>query len=64
MLRPEPRNASAGLVSVANHAGAAPKIIPVTSAKPKAKAKVKGKVVKKKAAKASKPAKKKKKGKR
>ena len=32
MLRADPRNASAGSVRVASHAGAAPKIIPVTSA--------------------------------
>ena len=38
MLRPEPRKASAGSVRVANHAGAAPKITPVTSASPNASA--------------------------
>src|SRR2546430_10378566 len=36
--RPHPRSASAGAVRVASHAGAAPKMIPVTSAKPKANA--------------------------
>src|SRR6185437_7747231 len=34
----EPRNASAGSVRVANHAGAAPKMIPFISASPKANA--------------------------
>ena len=38
MLRPAPCNASAGSVRVANHAGAAPKMIPVSSANPKANA--------------------------
>ena len=36
MLRPDPRRASAGSVRVANHAGAAPKMIPVSSANPNA----------------------------
>ena len=39
MLRPDPRNASAGSVRVANHAGAAPKMIPVSSANTNANAK-------------------------
>lgn len=34
--RPDPRSASAGSVRVANHAGAAPKIIPVSIDKAKA----------------------------
>ena len=36
--RPDPRSASAGSVRVASQAGVAPKMIPVTSAKPKANA--------------------------
>ena len=38
MLRPDPRSALTGSVRVANQAGAAPKITPVTSARPNANA--------------------------
>src|ERR1022692_1720342 len=38
--RPDPRNASAGSVRVANHAGAAPNTTPVASASPNAKPKI------------------------
>ena len=37
MLRPAPRSASIGSVRVANHAGAAPNTMPVSSARPNAK---------------------------
>ena len=42
MLRPAPRSASIGSVRVANHAGAAPNTMPVTSARPNAKARTIG----------------------
>ena len=42
MLRPAPRSASIGSVRVANHAGAAPKTMPVTSARPNANASTSG----------------------
>ena len=41
-VRPEPRSASIGSVRVANHAGAAPKSSPVSSARPVAKASTSG----------------------
>ena len=42
MLRPAPRSASIGLVRVANHAGAAPNRMPVTSASVNANARTAG----------------------